>query len=268
MSKDERSLIDGFVAELAAVISAMLGASITPKATNGKGKAAKTTDPWIVRVNAAGISKVLAVGFTRAAAGKLSARVMMMDSDPADAEIADTLKELVQQAIGALSLKPIAKGIEFTVQPDVESASSALAGATGFDLPVDGDLNVQIACVMEEGAFEEEAVGSSAAADAHAAAGPSSRAAAPKDVPENLDVILDIDLPLSVRFGHAELTLDALTKLGPGSLIELARLPDDPVELLVNGKLVARGEVVVVGGNYGVRVHEVVSAEARIRTLE
>lgn len=269
MSKDERTLIDGFVAELAAVISAMLGASITPKATNGKGKAAKAADPWVVRVGAAGAaSRVLAVGFTRAAAGKLSARVMMMDSDPADAEIADTLKELVQQAIGALSLKPIAKGIEFTVQPDVEPAESALAGATGFDLPVDGDLNVQIACVMEEGPAvdEEEAARSSAAAVYDA---PASRAsAAPKEIPENLDVILDIDLPLSVRFGHAELTLDALTRLGPGSLIELARLPDDPVELLVNGKLVARGEVVVVGGNYGVRVHEVVSAEARIRTLE
>jgi flagellar motor switch protein FliN/FliY len=267
MSKDERNLIDGFVAELAAVVSAMLGASITPKATNGKGKAAKAADPWVVRVSASGaISKVLAVGFTRTAAGKLSARVMMMDSDPADAEIADTLKELVQQAIGALSLKPIAKGIEFTMQPDVESASSALAGSTGFDLPVDGDLNVQIACVMEEGEAIDEDV---AVAEAYAAASTPSRAAmAPKDVPENLDVILDIDLPLSVRFGHAELTLDALTKLGPGSLIELARLPDDPVELLVNGKLVARGEVVVVGGNYGVRVHEVVSAEARIRTLE
>jgi flagellar motor switch protein FliN len=265
MSKDERSLIDGFVAELAAVVSAMLGASVTPKATNGKGKAAKAADPWVVRVSATGaISKVLAVGFTRAAAGKLSARVMMMDSDPADAEITDTLKELVQQAIGALSLKPIAKGIDFTVQPDVEAASSALPGATGFDLPVDGDLNVQIACVMEEGEASDEAA---SAADAYAAA-PSSRAAMPKDMPENLDVILDIDLPLSVRFGHAELTLDALTKLGPGSLIELARLPDDPVELLVNGKLVARGEVVVVGGNYGVRVHEVVSTEARIRTLE
>ena len=63
MSKDERSLIDGFVAELAAVISAMLGAAITPKATNGKGKAAKAADPWVVRVNATGaISKVLAVG--------------------------------------------------------------------------------------------------------------------------------------------------------------------------------------------------------------
>jgi flagellar motor switch protein FliN len=261
MSKDERSMIDGFVAELAAVINAMLGASVTPKATNGKGKAAKTADPWVVRVNATGAGKVLAVGFARAAAGKLSARVMMMDSDPADAEIADTLKELVQQAIGALSLKPIAKGIEFTMQPDVESASSALAGATGFDLPVDGDLNVQIACVMEQGEeIDEEPAVTSAT--------PARGSMAPKDIPENLDVILDIDLPLSVRFGHAELTLDALTKLGPGSLIELARLPDDPVELLVNGKLVARGEVVVVGGNYGVRVHEVVSAEARIRTLE
>jgi flagellar motor switch protein FliN/FliY len=260
MSKDERTLIDGFVAELAVVISAMLGASITPKATNGKGKAAKAADPWVVRVNATGaISKVLAIGFSRAAAGKLSARVMMMDSDPADAEIADTIKELVQQAVGALSLKPIAKGIEFTMQPDVEAATSALAGATGFDLPVDGDLNVQIACVMEEGAFDEEAATAAAYTQ-------SSRPM--MNVPENLDVILDIDLPLSVRFGHAELTLDALTKLGPGSLIELARLPDDPVELLVNGKLVARGEVVVVGGNYGVRVHEVVSAEARIRTLE
>jgi flagellar motor switch protein FliN/FliY len=263
MSKDERGLIDGFVAELAAVVNAMLGASVTPKATNGKGKAAKAADPWVVRVNATGaISKVLAVGFSRAAAGKLSARVMMMDDDPADAEIADTIKELVQQAIGALSLKPIAKGIEFTMLPDVESASSALAGATGFDLPVDGDLNVQIACVMEEGAIDEEAQAAEAFVPARGSAVP------PREVPENLDVILDIDLPLSVRFGHAELTLDALTKLGPGSLIELARLPDDPVELLVNGKLVARGEVVVVGGNYGVRVHEVVSAEARIRTLE
>jgi flagellar motor switch protein FliN/FliY len=266
MSKDERSLIDGFVAELAAVVSAMLGASVTPKATNGKGKAAKAADPWVVRVSASGAaSKVLAVGFTRAAAGKLSARVMMMDSDPAEPEIADTLKELVQQAIGALSLKPIAKGIEFTVQPDVEAAESALAGATGFDLPVDGDLNVQIACVMEEGPIDESA---EARANSAAFEAPVGRAPVMKDVPENLDVILDIDLPLSVRFGHAELTLDALTKLGPGSLIELARLPDDPVELLVNGKLVARGEVVVVGGNYGVRVHEVVSAEARIRTLE
>ena len=159
MSKDERSLIDGFVAELAAVVSAMLGAAITPKATNGKGKAAKAADPWVVRVSATGaISKVLAVGFTRAAAGKLSARVMMMDSDPADAEIADTLKELVQQADRRAEPQADREGHRVHDAADVESATSALAGATGFDLPVDGELNVQIACVMEAGeAVDEEA---------------------------------------------------------------------------------------------------------------
>ena len=84
---------------------------------------------------------------------------------------------------------------------------------------------------------------------------------------DNLDVILDIDMPLSVRFGEAVLSLDLLTRLGPGSLIELSRQPDDPVDVLINGRLVARGEVVVVSGNYGVRVTEVVSAAERLRSM-
>jgi flagellar motor switch protein FliN/FliY len=74
-------------------------------------------------------------------------------------------------------------------------------------------------------------------------------------------------MPLSVRFGEAVLSLDLLTRLGPGSLIELSRQPDDPVDVLINGRLVARGEVVVVSGNYGVRVTEVVSAAERLRSM-
>jgi flagellar motor switch protein FliN/FliY len=74
-------------------------------------------------------------------------------------------------------------------------------------------------------------------------------------------------MPLTVRFGQAILTLDALGRLAPGSLVELSRQPDDPVEILINGRLVARGEVVVVAGNYGVRVTEVASAADRINTL-
>lgn len=86
-------------------------------------------------------------------------------------------------------------------------------------------------------------------------------------VPQNLEVILDIELPMSVVFGQTEMTLDALTKLGPGSVIDLGRSPDEFVDVLVNGRRVARGEVVVVGGNYGVRVREVVSAADRIKTF-
>src|SRR5688572_27215257 len=83
-----------------------------------------------------------------------------------------------------------------------------------------------------------------------------------------IDVILDIDLPVVVRFGHTELPLRTLTRLGPGSVIDLGRSPDDPVEVMVSDRVIARGEVVIVGGNYGIRILDVVSATERMRTME
>jgi flagellar motor switch protein FliN/FliY len=83
-----------------------------------------------------------------------------------------------------------------------------------------------------------------------------------------LDAILDIDLPVVVRFGRSELPLRAVTRLAPGSVIDLGRSPDDPVELLVSDRVVARGEVVVVGGNYGIRIVDVVSPSERMRSME
>ena len=83
-----------------------------------------------------------------------------------------------------------------------------------------------------------------------------------------IDVILDIDLPVIVRFGHTELPLRTLTRLGPGSVIDLGRSPDDPVEVMVSDRVIARGEVVIVGGNYGVRILDVVSPKERIRSME
>jgi len=83
-----------------------------------------------------------------------------------------------------------------------------------------------------------------------------------------LDVILDIDLPVVVRFGRTEMPLRAVTRIAPGSIIDLGRSPDDPVELLVSDQVVARGEVVVVGGNYGIRIVDVVSPSERVRSME
>src|SRR6187397_1319474 len=93
---------------------------------------------------------------------------------------------------------------------------------------------------------------------------PASAPAKVADAPEEkfddrIDVILDIDLPLVVRFGRTELPLKTLARMGPGSLIDLGRSADDPVEVLVSNRVVARGEVVIVGGNYGVRILDVVS---------
>jgi flagellar motor switch protein FliN/FliY len=71
-----------------------------------------------------------------------------------------------------------------------------------------------------------------------------------------LEAVLDVELPLVVRFGRAVMPLKALADLGPGSVVDMGRSPDEPVELLVGDRLIARGEVVVVAGNYGVRITE------------
>lgn len=92
---------------------------------------------------------------------------------------------------------------------------------------------------------------------------PGTRGETSDDELKNLGIILDIDLPLAVRFGATQMSLDALTKLGPGAVIDLLRTPDAPVDVLVSGKLVARGVVVVVEGNYGVRITDVMSRAER-----
>lgn len=92
--------------------------------------------------------------------------------------------------------------------------------------------------------------------------GPSTASA--EGTTRNLDVILDLDLPLTVRFGQTQMALGALVEIGPGSVVGLERSPSDPVEVLVNGKVIARGEVVAVSGNYGVRITDIVSPSERI----
>ena len=83
-----------------------------------------------------------------------------------------------------------------------------------------------------------------------------------------IDVILDIDLPVVVRFGRTDLPLRTLTRLGPGSVIDLGRSPDEPVDVMVSNRVIARGEVVIVGGNYGIRIIDVVSPSERVAWVE
>ncbi len=83
-----------------------------------------------------------------------------------------------------------------------------------------------------------------------------------------LDAVLDVDLPLVVRFGRAIMPLRLLADLGPGSVIDMGRSPDEPVDLLVGDRLIARGEVVIVGGNYGVRITELAATRPQAIGLE
>lgn len=88
-----------------------------------------------------------------------------------------------------------------------------------------------------------------------------------RPAPDNIDLILDVPLEISVVLGRTKKSIKDILALGNGSLIELDRLADEPVEILINGKKIANGEVVVVDENFGVRVTSVISGEERIRSL-
>jgi flagellar motor switch protein FliN len=81
------------------------------------------------------------------------------------------------------------------------------------------------------------------------------------------ELLLDVELPVSVSFGRAQVALKDVLKLTTGSIVELNRSIHEPVEVIVNNCVIARGEVVVVEGNFGVRIHQVISRQERLRTL-
>ena len=81
--------------------------------------------------------------------------------------------------------------------------------------------------------------------------------------PRNIERLLDVELEVVVRFGITNMPLRDVVRMGPGTMIELNRGVDEPVELLVNGQSLARGEVVVVDGYYGVRITEIVTPVER-----
>lgn len=83
----------------------------------------------------------------------------------------------------------------------------------------------------------------------------------------DLDFILDIPLEVSVELGRTTMLVNELLQLGQGSVIELTKLAGEPMEIFVNGQLVARGEVVVINEKFGVRLTDIISPIDRVKSL-
>src|SRR3972149_4564429 len=88
------------------------------------------------------------------------------------------------------------------------------------------------------------------------------------EAPANLEAILDIPVTLSVQIGNTKISIRNLLQLNQGPVVELDRLAGEPLDVLVNGTLVAHGEVVVVNEKFGIRLTDVVSAQERVRKLQ
>ena len=252
------ALTQSIAREFAAVAAAVLGG--TSKVTAA---AADASPVWVIRFTVQGAATGAAsLAIPVGDAARFTARVLGFDDEPPEEAITDNLIESAKQAAGAFNVSQGPDGIRLiVVEPAVTMAEAP--AASDWTAIVTGDLVIRLAIggVLGDAKSAPRPV---AVAPAIAQA---PRAADMSAVPLNLDLILDIDLPLWVRFGQTAMTLQALSRLGPGTTIDLDRSPEDPVDVLVNNTIVARGEVVVVSGNYGVRVTEVVSTSARIRSM-
>jgi flagellar motor switch protein FliN len=82
-----------------------------------------------------------------------------------------------------------------------------------------------------------------------------------------LDMLLDVPLDVSVELGRCRMTIQDLLALGPGSVIELDKVAGEALDILVNDRLVARGEAVVVNDKFGIRITDIVSPQERIQRL-
>jgi flagellar motor switch protein FliN/FliY len=86
--------------------------------------------------------------------------------------------------------------------------------------------------------------------------------------PANLDLLLDVALEATLRFGQREMILREILELRPGSVVELNRRIQEPAELLVAGRVIARGEVVIVDGAYGLRITDITQPHQRLESVE
>jgi len=248
MSVTREAYAQALIAEFVTAVEAVLG-SASAAATHEAGAA----DGWLLSATVSGdLRGTLAAWLDRAGSEMLAQRVMGMDETPDAATIADMLREMWSQAAGSLSLKDPFTGIKLSV---VAVSPGVAPGGVLVDLSA-GDVAARIA------------VGGDAM-PAPEVAKPQPAARVPELVPNDaLEAVLDMELPLVVRFARTTMSLKTLAALGPGSIVDMERSPDEPVQMLVGDRVIARGEVVVVGGHYGVRVTDLVSSAERARALE
>ena len=148
-------------------------------------------------------------------------------------------------------------------QMEAEAAAAAAAASTAG-----GDEEVSMddwAAAMAEQEVEESAPEAVPAQNLFQELGASTSGAG---VPQNLDMILDIPVQLTVELGRTKIAIRNLLQLAQGSVVELDGMAGEPMDVLVNGCLIAQGEVVVVNDKFGIRLTDIITPAERIRRLQ
>jgi len=205
------------------------------------------------------------------ALGERTLRAAGIDAaEPADAR--NTYLEILSQSLAATAQSMGAVlGKEVACERGAEHPVAGLA-AQRFGVTLrfpDGELSlaVGLSAGLLAALASPPASSGTPAPDPVAGVIASALAPATPAATKTMDVLLDVELPVSVSFGRTQLPIKEVLKLTTGSIVELNRSLNEPVDVVVNNCVVARGEVVVIEGNYGVRIHQIVSRQDRLRSL-
>lgn len=229
---------------------------------------------WEIGLSVAPGAK-LTLGSTAACARTLGGRILTAAGLELDDEdtIRSTFQETIDQALSGVAQNATSqlsrevtatpsKRAEYALPPGDNWASVALAFEGGDSVELFLHWNAKLL----EGFREEPETQAKPAQAPTAATQPFPPSLSHPDR-KNADLLYDVELPVCVSFGRAHLQLRDVMKLTTGSIVELNRTVSEPVEIIVNNCVIARGEVVVVEGNFGVRINEVISRQERLRTL-
>ncbi len=202
----------------------------------------------------------------------------------------DALKELFSQVFGNLSTAvkdsipvPLSIEVKEVKQEGVELPESVYKASYDIALPniEDGTIEVfsgksELDQVFEVKTEEKEApeevvvdteVPFKEVEEEHVDSTHVDHVLSPVETPKNLDLIMDIDLEVKIRIGEKYMLIKDILDLKDGSIIELDKSIEEPMDVLVNGKVVAKGVVVVVGGRFGIKITHIETREERIRSL-
>lgn len=229
---------------------------------------------WVILSASKALNGEMAI-VTPAAGALQLAQVLMSEpldsAAPFDQNRRDGYEELLRQVFGQVptGLKSAGRG-----EVEIKLAGSdppVWSGATQVEIRITGEKLAPVRLVLmltrELAASQPPPLPGDARLPGSVNQAPASGRDAQAAKNPNLELVLDVTLDATIRFGQKQMLLREILELHPGIAIALDQRIEEPVELLIGGRMIARGEVVIVDGNYGIRVTELVSPSQRIESL-
>jgi flagellar motor switch protein FliN/FliY len=257
---NSQSFSDAFFGALVAAMSENSETAWAIAAMPDKDSAPDELDPVRMKIALGGTLRgAFLLEFRRAEAVLLVSKLLQQPVDEFGAEQSEALKRLIEVAMSKFRSALEHEYGTFTIEACFASEAPSSREDVVQITAADGGANHVSVLMYLNPELTESLLLHSRAVSSVAGARKAMKVVAGNAVPEpvNLDLVMDVELNVTLRFGQRQLTLREVMELTSGSVVELDRQVEEPVELLLNGMVIARGEAVVIDGNYGLRVTEV-----------